>query len=408
MNPLQPVAFCMKNILQLLIATLLAFLPLQATAQSLDQRLRPYVKNGSVLVATDHQVLYAHKAEELFIPASILKLATALIALQQFGKNHRYPTEFYLSEHNDLLVRGYGDPQLVSEEWQSVAKFLSAQPRFPKALNNLYLDASAFASPILIPGVENSLNPYDALNGALVANFNTIYVKISPKRQVHSAEKQTPLTPLAEQLAQGLAPGKHRINISRNAQETLPYVGELLQAFLQQEGITFSGKIKSRSLQKGDRLVHTHKNSHRLSQTIASMMQYSNNFIANQLFLTAGMAKLGMPATLESGVRVTEHYLAQQLLIPNAQFQVAEGSGISRKNRFTAHAVLKTLKAFRPYRSLLTKYQGARLKTGTLRGVYSLAGYLSEKPTTVYFVIILNQKKNYRDKILTILQKEFL
>lgn len=407
MNPFEPVHISMTPLIKPLLAFLLLLLPLQGTAQNLDRKLRPYVKNGSVLVANDQKILYSHNAEQRFIPASILKLATALTALQQFGKAHRYKTELYLSAQNDLLVRGYGDPQLVSEELQAVAKFLAAQPGFPKVLNHLYLDASAFVAPIVIPGVANTLNPYDALNGALVANFNTIYVNIDKNRRIHSAEKQTPLTPLARQLAQGLAPGKHRINISRHAQYILPYLGELFRAFLKQEGILVSGKIKPRAVQSSDQLIYTHKNSHRLTQTIESMMQYSNNFIANQLFLTAGMSAFGTPAKLESGVQVTNRYLEQQLLIPGAQFQLAEGSGISRKNRFTAHAVLKLLKAFRPYESLLTKHQGARLKTGTLRGVYSLAGYLSKKPN-LYFVIMLNQKKNYRDKILAILQKEFL
>jgi D-alanyl-D-alanine carboxypeptidase len=46
------------------------------------------------------------------------------------------------------------------------------------------------------------------------------------------------------------------------------------------------------------------------------------------------------------------------------------------------------------------------MKTGTLRGVYSLGGYLKgERP--LCFVIILNQKKNYRKKILSLIQDEY-
>ena len=49
---------------------------------------------------------------------------------------------------------------------------------------------------------------------------------------------------------------------------------------------------------------------------------------------------------------------------------------------------------------LLNNHKGVYLKTGTLRGVYSMAGYLEEN---LYFVILLNQKKNNRDKLLDLL-----
>jgi D-alanyl-D-alanine carboxypeptidase len=72
------------------------------------------------------------------------------------------------------------------------------------------------------------------------------------------------------------------------------------------------------------------------------------------------------------------------------------------------------LRAFYPYRRLLSreKRTGALLKTGTLKDVYSLAGYLEkeqplEKWQPLYFVILLNQKKNHRDRILRLLEEEY-
>ncbi|MBT4630449.1 MAG: penicillin-binding protein 4, partial [Deltaproteobacteria bacterium] len=83
-------------------------------------------------------------------------------------------------------------------------------------------------------------------------------------------------------------------------------------------------------------------------------------------------------------------------------FKLVEGSGISRKNRLTPEAIWQLLKAFAPYQYLLHEDNGVLLKTGTLRGVYTMAGYL---PGTqpLYFVILLNQSQNYRNKILQIL-----
>lgn len=80
----------------------------------------------------------------------------------------------------------------------------------------------------------------------------------------------------------------------------------------------------------------------------------------------------------------------------------SEGSGISRKNRLTPGAVWQLLRAFSERRNLLHGENGVLYKTGTLRGVSSMAGYLPGSKTR-YFVILLNQPKNRRDEILKLL-----
>ena len=66
------------------------------------------------------------------------------------------------------------------------------------------LDASYYPADMRIPGIEDTDEAYDALNSALAVNFNTIHALRKGKR-VHSAEKQTPITPLA--MSQFLARG---------------------------------------------------------------------------------------------------------------------------------------------------------------------------------------------------------
>ena len=387
---------------------IICLLPLPLIATGLQDKLSHYVENGSVLVADDQAILYSLNAEKMLVPASILKLATALAALHYLGMNYHYKTEFYLSKENDLTVRGYGDPQLVSEELKAIAIKLSQHRRVPETLRNINLDASSFAPDIFIPGVENSLNPYDALNGALAANFNTVHVMVDKDQKISSAEQQTPLIPLTLELAKGLPPGKHRINISRQSQYILPYLGGLMKEFLGQQGITVSGQIEIRTTTPEDQLIFVYQNPRTLRDTIESMMLYSNNFIANQLLLTTGLQHFGNPARLETGVEALRTFLETVVKIPPTWFQVTEGSGISRKNRINALAMLELLKAFHPHRALLSKQQNLRLKTGTLKGVYTMAGYLSAPRHRRYFVIMLNQKRNYRDRILSLLREEFL
>jgi len=321
--------------------------------------------------------------------------------LHYLGPEFRFRTDFYLTENRSLGIKGYGDPFLVSEQWRRIALNLSQIPELPKKLNGLFFDTSLFSAKIKIPGIEFSKNPYDAQNGALVLNFNTVYLKVDKQGFVSSAEKQTPLTPLARRLGKNLSAGKHRISIP--PESGITYAGELVHAFLSQAGFSFdSGKVALSKISSADRLIYTHKNTSALTELIAGMLRYSNNFTANQLLLSIGIKRYGAPATLEKGIRALKEYLGDELGIPEQQFRLAEGSGISRKNRLTPEAIWQMLKAFAEQRNLLHGGNGVLYKTGTLRGVSSMAGYLPGSKAR-YFVILLNQPKNRRDEILKLL-----
>jgi len=369
----------------------------------LDIQLKSLVSHGSVLIANEQQVLYRYPPNKnpLLIPASVLKYVTALSALHYFGSEYSFNTEFYIDQNHSLVIKGKGDPFLVSEEWQRIAQQISLLPDVPEKMQGLFFDTSLFSEKIKIPGISFSNNPFDAHNGALVVNFNTVFVKVDSKGHVTSAEKQTPLTPLARRLANKLSPGTHRISIQPNLSFT--YSGELIKSFFRKKGFSFENKnVALRSVRNGDHLFYTHSNILTLKEVIAGMLRFSNNFTANQLLLTVGLQRYGPPATLEKGTHALTEYLRQEIKLPKEQFKLVEGSGISRKNRLTPEAIWQLLKAFAPYQDLLHEDNGVLLKTGTLRGVYTMAGYL---PGTqpLYFAILLNQSQNYRNKILQIL-----
>ncbi len=373
--------------------------------ERLDPQLKPYLQHGCVIVADDQGVLYSRGNLEPLVPASTLKLATALAALHYLGEDWRPKTEFYLSPDNDLTVRGYGDPFLVSEEWETIAANLSRVSGLPRTLRQLRLDPSAFSPEIRIPGRKPLNNPSYARNGALVANFNTVHVTVKPDGTLVSAEPQTPLTPVCRRRSSGLPPGNHRVNLSGDPGAALAYAGEMLQAFLEPRGFVFREGIGRGQVTGDDRLVYTHRNSRSLREILGAMMLYSNNFTANQLLLVMGMEQKGEPASLDKGLTLLRAYLAGQLAIPPFMFHVVEGSGISRENRIHPKALITLTRAFFPYRSLLTLQDGVQVKTGTLRGVYSMAGILDiERP--LFFAIMLNQKKNHRKRILSVLLRE--
>lgn len=378
--------------------------------RELRRALAPLVQNGGVAVGENGRAVFQY-APGTYTPGSIIKLATALAAFHYLGPDYRFRTEVYRRE-GTLYLRGYGDPFLISEEWQRMAAALALRGHFASPLRGLVLDGSAFPDGMPVEGAANSLNPYDARLGALVANFNTVFVSVTPGGTVRSAEPQTPLTPLARQLARSLPPGRHRINLTANGISGLSYAGELAQAIFTQSGARFAAPARVGRVPPGLRPVLVYRSSRPLREVVGGMMEFSNNFIANQLVLAMALHIGGEPASMEAGMALLRHYLLEQLGLRAEAFALEEGSGLSRKNRIGLDAMLAIVDAFHPWAHLLKKYGKAPLqvpaKTGTLKGVYTLAGFLPAPPGQRRpFVIMLNQPRHTRAEIFRRLAEAF-
>jgi D-alanyl-D-alanine carboxypeptidase/D-alanyl-D-alanine-endopeptidase (penicillin-binding protein 4) len=110
-----------------------------------------------------------------------------------------------------------------------------------------------------------------------------------------------------------------------------------------------------------------------LEDVVRKLLQYSNNFIANQVMLSLGAHRYGPPATLNKGVRALTDYAAN---LPGWETaEIAEGSGISRENRVTPAQMGTLLLAFMPHHELLRRTDTQYYKTGTLTGIRTRAGY---------------------------------
>jgi len=88
---------------------------------------------------------------------------------------------------------------------------------------------------------------------------------------------------------------------------------------------------------------------------------------------------------------------------------VAEGSGISRKNKISATEFKAILQYYLPYRDTLIYKDNVWSKTGTLRDVNTLAGYFSSNHDMIgvnSFVIMLTGQNKNREKILELLYRK--
>ncbi len=354
-------------------------------------------KDTGVILADDQgKILYSRNKDRPFTPASILKILTSLAAVDYFGMDHRFKTLYaYDKISKNLYIKGFGDPLFISEVIQELCGQILAKTK-ARTINNIILDHSFFHQDIQIPGTGNSLNPYDATSGALCANFNTLSFKWSPiQRGYVSAEPQTPLLPsfLGEVKASGQKQGR----ILLSPKQRRDYPGLLIKFFLTKKGVPVTGIISQGSFDpaKGQ---FTFESPFTLEEIIQKLLKYSNNFMANQLILAMGADKEGAPATLEKGVNVLEVFSRKKLGL--TQLTLAEGSGISRKNRISPNQMLKILMEFMPFHGLLEIKGEEYYKTGTLSDVRCRAGFIRGNDKRLYpFVIMINKKNKRYDSI---------
>ena len=229
-----------------------------------------------------------------------------------------FETRFYLDDKRVLYVRGGGDPFLISEELAPLAnKLVAAIGKQP--ITGIVLDASYYPSDLRIPGIEDTDEAYNALNSALAVNFNTVNA-VRKGNAVRSAEKQTPITPLAISEFKARGPnGRGRISLSQDPKVSLQYAGELIAAFIDKAGGSVKGDISVGPVPAGLKPVYVHRQSRPLSQILVELLKASNNYIANQVFLEIGAHRLGGPVSLDKSLKVLNERLAAQGLATDIQ-----------------------------------------------------------------------------------------
>lgn len=386
---------------------LLACLLLSAPATMAANRTQEPLTRGGYAVTRDGVLLEARNADTAFVPASTIKLVTCLAALKTLGPDYRFTTTFTL-DGGTLFIRGTGDPSLTSATVAAIAADLARLGL--TEVGDIALDADAFALSGTADGTEGSANPYDTANGALAVNYNAVAITVTADGQVLPGEAETPLLPLMTAIGRQLGPGTYRVNpgafvADRDIPVTLRYCGELFTAMLERQGVRVTGRLIAAATPPGLKPLHTHTSPQTVEDMVRSCLHYSNNFVANQLFLACGAHSLGWPATWDKGRRAMRAFIGTTWPQHRQALTMVEGSGLSRRDRITPAAMLAVLDSFKPYAALLRTKNGIPLKTGSLSGVHCYAGYFRRGDQHDPFVILLNQRDNTRDTLLTRLQK---
>ena len=403
MKILTELDFCRKTVVIVLVLIwILALGWTQASCgDTRTQKITSLIGAEDSLMVVDPggRIIISKNDTKKLIPASILKIFTSLVAMHYLGPEHRFRTEFFIDNNSNLKIKGFGDPLLISEIVRKISHLLATLLSQSTIMNDLIVDDSYFSQPLTIPGISSSSQPYDAPNGALCVNFNTVFFKHTKSGYI-SAEPQTPLLPYVEKKIGNRKLKGGRIVLSHIENENTVYSGKLFEYFLKQEGVQFSGNVKPGKVNHSrDKLIFRYTSRFSLTQIISRLLEHSNNFTTNQLLISAGIKAASPPGNLEKGVAAAMAYAAKELAIDD--MTIVEGSGISRQNRVSALQMMHVLEAFEPNFVMLRQQGRDFYKTGTLHGINTRAGYIASQNGGRYrYVVMVNTKGKSTKPIL--------
>ncbi len=400
-------------------------------------------------------------------PASTMKLLTTTSALDSLTPSYRWKTEAYLDGklengilQGNLVFKGYGDPKLTIEQfWLWLLEL--RQRGLREIRGDLVLDTSYFA-PLIHDPAEFDNDPTRAYNvgpNALLLNFNALHLRLIPNGAATTAL-------LAPQLAGYTVQNRVRTStklachpndaysahlegrvivlqgeIAAECGEVEEYFSLLpheqyfyaaFAALWQELGGTLQGKVRTGTAPLDFQPYATHTSTP-VAEVIRDINKFSNNIMARHLFLTLS-GQEGVAASPQRSAVFVQQWLAKQgLIFP--ELVLENGAGLSRRERITPEHLAQVLQyaANSPYSAELQaslpilgidgtvkkRFKNcaltghAHLKTGTLDGVKSIAGYVDAQSGKHWLMVfVINhpraaQGQAAQDALLAWLEKSY-
>ncbi|MBX3660451.1 MAG: D-alanyl-D-alanine carboxypeptidase/D-alanyl-D-alanine-endopeptidase [Ramlibacter sp.] len=371
----------------------------------------------------------SHRTDVPFNPASVMKLVTTYAALDQLGPAFAWRTPVYVDGpvrdgvlQGNLYLRGQGDPKLVVERLWLLLRRVQGLG-IHRIAGDIVLDHGAFDVAPQDPGRFDGepLRPYNAAPDALLVNYKSVVMTFVPDRTAASAAVQAepPLAGVQFPSSVAMAVGdcgdwrgtlkadfgdplRVRFNGSFPAacgEKVWPlayvdpsaYAARAVAGLWAQLGGTLTGQVRDGSVPAG-LTPALEAQSPPLAEVVRDINKYSNNVMAQQLFLTLSLQQKGL-GTLAGSRELLAQWWHERLGDVPAPV-MDNGSGLSRDARITARSLGRLLQlawasplmpelasslpisgvdgTLRRSRSAAT----AHLKTGSLRDVAGVAGFV--------------------------------
>lgn len=263
-------------------------------------------------------------------PASVFKLFTTYAALDKLGPAWTWRTPVYLSGpvragvlEGHLTVKGSGDPQLVLERLWLLMRRLQ-QMGIREIRGDIVLDNSAFALPDISPAEFDGdpSRPYNVRPDALLLNYKSITLSFlpDPARGLATVMVEPALAGVATDDTVPLAGGpcgdwRGALKASLADPGVMRYAGayptscgekswpvayadprsynaRLLEQLWRELGGRLGGKVRSGLAPVGQAPAFE-LSSPRLAEVVRDINKFSNNVMAEQVFLTLGAQSTG-------------------------------------------------------------------------------------------------------------------
>ncbi len=393
----------------------------------------------------------SHRADQPMNPASVMKLITTTAALDLLGPAYTWRTPVWVDGpvvngvlQGNVSIQGQGDPKLVLEKIWLLLRRLQGLGIHTLG-GDIVLDSSMFALPASSAAEFDGepLRPYNTTPEALLVNYKSMVMTFTPDSLANRARVQfdPPLWGVHWQTSVPLSPAKAGIQAACN-----DYRASLKADFSDPLSVRFDGSYAASCGEKvwpvayadpgsysaraieglwrsmGGGLTGTVRNgtapqgpatfeltSPTLAEVIRDINKFSNNVMAQQLFLTLG---LPAPATPESA-REAMHQWWQRRISATDTPTIDNGSGLSRHHRISARQLGQLLQVAyaSPHmpelmsslplvgvdgtlKRSLASSASAHLKTGSLKEVTALAGYVHAASGKRYVLVAMVNHPN--------------
>ena len=383
-------------------------------------------------------------------PASLMKLMTTFASLDLLGPAWRWSTPVWLQGtlrdgvlEGNLVIKGSGDPKLVIERvWLLLRRVQQLGVR--EIRGDIVLDRSGFAeleaSAFDFDG--EGLRPYNVRADALMLNYKALALTFTPDpaRGVATISADPPLAGVGVDTSVPLAGGSCSdwrsalradfadalsLRFAGNypaacGEKTWPvayadpkrYNERAIAGMWRDMGGRLSGSVRDGAAPATTAATFT-LSSPTLAEVIRDMNKYSNNVIAQQLFLTLALTQRGS-GTPEAARELLRQWAGDRLgAAAAAGLVIDNGSGLSRDGRVSARLlaqlllsawaspVMPELMSSLPVSGVDGTLQQSRatlgrahLKTGSLRDVAGVAGYVLAYSGRRYVVVAIANHAN--------------
>ena len=430
--------------------SLIERLKLTITTLENDSQLRHGILSLYVADSKTGKPVFEKNSQIGLAPASTQKIITSATSFELLGNNYQFKTYLYYDREirdeklaGNLYLEGNGDPTLGSWRWNftkedsvldRIVEILN-QKRIKKIDGDIIVDDFSYSlQPVPDGWIWQDIgnyygagcwsfnwreNQYDVVLQSgknigeptsilktipFLTNFRLFnFITAAKKNSGDNGYVYAP--PFAEfGFTTGTIPvDEKNFVISGSMPRPALQFAKALDQRLKEKNIAVSGQIKLLSdIVVAGQPFHTGTykldsiSSPELDSVNYWFMRKSINLYGEALLKAIASLQRGKNATTEKGVDIVRNFWSERGIEKSA-INIIDGSGLSPQNRVTTQALVKVLQFARTrpwYRSFyqsVPEYNGMKIKSGTIGGAKSFAGYHTSSSGKEYiFAIIVN------------------